>query len=103
MSLEDPTDLAGQRRAQEQEAKTGDLIRQQDADDFKALMATKRGRRFVWRLLEMAGVYRSSFGTNALQMAFTEGNRNTGLFLMAQIHEHCPEAYLTMLREQRTK
>ena len=35
---------------------------------------SKRGRRIVWRFLERAGVYRLSFNTNAMAMAFAEGN-----------------------------
>ena len=36
-------------------------------------------------------------------MAFNEGQRNMGLVLQAQIVEHCTDAYVTMLSEQRTK
>jgi hypothetical protein len=69
--------------------------------DLKWLMSNKRGRRFVYRMLERAGVWRLSFSTNALSMAFAEGTRNEGLRLLAQITEHCLDRYAEMLREQK--
>ena len=69
--------------------------------DLKWLMSNKRGRRIVFRLLERAGVWRLSFNTNALTMAFSEGTRNEGLRLMAQITEHCLDRYAEMLQEQK--
>jgi hypothetical protein len=69
--------------------------------DLKWLMSNKRGRRFVHRLLERAGVWRLSFNTNALSMAFNEGTRNEGLRLLAQLTEHCLDRYSEMLKEQK--
>lgn len=71
------------------------------ADDFKRLMSSRWGRRFVWSLLERAGVWRLSFSTNAMQTAFNEGRRNEGLSLVAAIHKLCPERYAEMLQEQK--
>lgn len=62
-------------------------------------MGTKRGRRIVWQQLDRAGVFRLSFNTNAMQMAFAEGGRNEGLRTLAQIHATCPELYPVMLKE----
>jgi hypothetical protein len=64
-------------------------------------MSNKRGRRFIFTLLERAGVWRLSFNTNALTMAFAEGTRNEGLRLMAQLTEHCLDRYSEMLKEQQ--
>jgi len=62
-------------------------------------MSSKRGRRILWRLLDRAGVFRLSFNTNAMAMAFAEGNRNEGLRYLALIHTLCPELYPTMVKE----
>ena len=67
-------------------------------EDFKWLMGNKQGRRFVWRLLEKAGVFRTTFRLNN-EMAFLEGMRNMGLILVADIHEICPEKYHIMVKE----
>lgn len=100
MSNYDPLDLRGQER-QKQERETRDrLSRETEEADIKWLMSSKRGRRVIWRLLDQAGVFRLSFNTNAMSMAFAEGNRNYGLRILALIHTLCPELYPTMIKEQ---
>jgi hypothetical protein len=101
MSSFDPLDIRGQERAKEDAQKRDRLAQVNEAEDFKWLMSSKRGRRTMWRLLDQAGVFRLSFNTNALTMAFSEGNRNYGLRLLALIHTLCPELYPTMQKEQK--
>lgn len=96
----DPTDIQGQERAKSDNDLRHKLTRDTEEADLKWLMGSKRGRRIVWRLLDRAGVFRLSFNTNAMQMAFAEGNRNEGLRTLAQIHAQCPELYPVMVREQ---
>lgn len=67
--------------------------------DMVWLMSTRQGRRIVWRLLEAAGVYRSTYNSDAMAMAFAEGNRNNGLRLMAWVSSLCPNQYLDMIKE----
>lgn len=100
MSSIDPLDLRGQERAAEDAKHRDKLAQINEADDFKWLMGSKRGRRIVWRHLDRAGVFRLSFNTNAMHMAFAEGNRNEGLRILAQIHALCPELYPVMMKEQ---
>lgn len=99
MSNFDPLDISSQERAQEEADERARLALQIEIDDLKWLMSNKRGRRFMARLLERAGVWRLSFNTNALTMAFNEGTRNEGLRLLAQITAHCPDRYTEMLKE----
>lgn len=99
MSTFDPTDLAGQERDKAEQKAKNRLVQEVEAEDLKWLMASKRGRRIVWRLLEEAGVFRISFNTNAMAMAFAEGNRNYGNKLLNSIHLLCPELYPVMVRE----
>jgi hypothetical protein len=73
--------------------------REVEEADLKWLMNTKLGRRIVWRLLERAGVFRLSFSSDALAMAFSEGRRNEGLHILARINELCPDLYATMTKE----
>lgn len=63
-------------------------------------MSTPSGRRFVWRQLQRAGVFRSSFTGNS-QTFFNEGQRNIGLMLLTDVHEFCPEQYIPMLKESK--
>jgi len=99
MSSYDPTDIRSQDRAKADADKREQLAKETEESDLKWLMSSKRGRRIVWRLLDRAGVFRLSFNTNAMAMAFAEGNRNEGLRLLAQIHALCPELYPVMLKD----
>jgi hypothetical protein len=101
MSNFDPLDIRSQERAQAEADDRARLALQTEIDDLKWLMSNKRGRRFVARMLERAGVWRLSFNTNALTMAFNEGTRNEGLRLLAQITAHCPDRYTEMLKESK--
>ena len=98
---EDPTDVAAldeRRIAREKQARIDSI---EERGEFVWLMSSKRGRRIVWRLLEKAGVYRSSFSAEPGVMAFQEGQRNIGLMIVAQIHAAAPGSYVRMIEEQR--
>ena len=101
MSNFDPTDIQAQERDAAASAERNRKAVDVEIDDLKWLMSNKRGRRFVFRVLERAGVWRLSFNTNALSMAFNEGQRNEGLRLMANITAHCPDRYTEMLEESK--
>lgn len=67
-------------------------------EDIKWLMSSPRGRRIFWWVLQIAGVFKTSFPCDA-NMAFREGGRNIGLALQARVIEHCPEQYIATLNE----
>lgn len=96
----DPLDTRAIERAKDDRIIRERLARETEEADLKWLMNSKRGRRIVWRLLDQSGVFRLSFNTNAMQMAFAEGNRNYGNRILAMIHSICPELYPTMVKEQ---
>ena len=97
----DPLDLQSQADATADADDRARLSAQIEIDDLKWLMSNKRGRRFMASMLDRAGAFRSSFNTNALTMAFAEGNRNEGLRLIKQLMRHCPDRYTEMLKEQQ--
>lgn len=101
MSSFDPLDIRGQELSREKAQERAAATVKTEEEDIKWLMANKRGRRIVYRLLERAGVWRLSFNTNALQMAFNEGNRNEGLALLAKLMTYCSDAYAVMMKEQQ--
>lgn len=74
------------------------IAAQKAEEDFKWVVSTEQGRRFLWDLLAFTGVYRSSFTGNS-HTFFNEGRRDVGLRLIGQLHEYAPEAYLRMLKE----
>lgn len=96
----DPMDLyPDERKAHTDATVQRKLKSESEGDDLKWLMGSRRGRRIVWRLLEQAGVFKISFSTNSMQMAFNEGGRNYGNRTLGLIHSHCPELYPTMVKE----
>ena len=101
MAFHDPTDPDALDERQTERSERTKLLGQAEVEDLKWLMGSKRGRRIVWRLLDQAGVFRLSFNTNAMQMAFAEGNRNFGNRMLAQVNAHCPELFPVMLKEQQ--
>ncbi len=85
-----------QREAAEQEA----IELAAEVADLKWVMSDQRGRRFVWRQLATAGIYRPSY-TGDDRTIFNEGQRNVGLHLLTAITTHCPDEYLQMLKEHQ--
>ena len=67
--------------------------------DVIAVMSTAQGRRFVWWVLGEAGIRRSVFRPNALEMAMLSGMQNMGLQLEAALMEACPDLYLVAQNE----
>lgn len=97
----DPTDLAAQKATEEERAARVEIARAQAIADVKWLMSSKKGRRLMWRLLDLSGPFRLSFDPNAMKMAFNEGNRNLGNQLFNEVMTHCPEMYPVMVKEQQ--
>lgn len=75
--------------------------RAREVEDLKWLAGHPQGRRIAWRLLEQAGVFRSTFNTNAMTMAMSEGRRTLGLFLLDELMEVAPEVLTRMMQEHR--
>jgi hypothetical protein len=81
--------------------KASSLRREEERAGLGVVLSTKGGRLTVWRLLDMAGVYRLSFTGDALWSAFREGERNIGNKLLAEIMADFPAEYALMLREAK--
>lgn len=97
----DPTDLREQEREAEADEALSRERRRKDLEDLKWLMAHPQGRRIAARLMEEAGVHRTSFNHSGSVMAFNEGKRHIGLFLTSEILEAAPEGYFKLLREYK--
>jgi hypothetical protein len=63
------------------------------------VMSDPVGREYFWDLLASCHLYSTSFGTNALIMAFREGERNVGIRIAADLTEASPDLYLDMCKE----
>ena len=101
MSSYDPLDTRDQDRAKSDKEVRDRIESENESIDIKWLMGNKRGRRIIWRLLDQSGVFRLSFNSNSMTMAFNEGQRNFGNRMLAMIHTLCPELYPAMLKESQ--
>lgn len=74
--------------------------RQQEIDDILTVLSTRQGRRYLWRIMGEAGVFRMSFIAGAADAtAFNEGKRNLGASILTEIMDHAPKLFLTMQQE----
>ena len=81
------------------ELKRQQLRRENELNDLRLICETEHGRRFIWRLIEQAGAWRTTYTGEALSAAFAEGKRNTGLKVFSDVMEACPDQYLAMAKE----
>lgn len=100
MSNEQTFDILSQRRPDSPDADQAKLDERQASEDLKWLMADKRGRRFMWRLLSDTGLFRSSFTGNS-QTFFLEGRRDVGLKQLNNVMDDCPHRFNEMMKEQQ--
>lgn len=71
-----------------------------ERDDFKEVVSTAPGRRFMWRLINArCGVTSSSYSSDPYATAFGEGQRGVGIKLLNDMQEVAPEQYVVMLTE----
>lgn len=82
---------------------TDDKVRREWLADVRDVMSKASGRRVMYQMLEDSGLFRTVFSTDALVMAFNEGKRNTGLRLISDLLEACPEKYMTMIQAAKER
>ena len=87
---------------QEKRLENEKLEREILLNDVRHVLSSVRGRRFVWRILDMAGVYRSSFTGNSSTF-FNEGARNIVLRVLSDVMDAKPEAFLLMQQEDKKR
>jgi len=70
-----------------------------EIEDMKWLLSDSRGRRVLRRMLDTAGLYRSTFaGEDTHLAAFNEGRRNFALFLTDEIITIAPDKWADILQ-----
>jgi len=75
------------------------LLKLQLADDFTGIMCTVSGRRFIWSLLVEFGAFKEQYSESHAMMAYKEGRRQIGLYLIHLINVTCPHQYQVMTTE----
>lgn len=74
-------------------------LRKRALNDLRKILGIPEGRRFIWGELSDAGIFRGSFSANASQTAFSEGQRDRGLSLLARVNEADQNAFARMQSE----
>lgn len=98
----DPVDLVGQAARKAEDEHQARIRRLQEKQDFLWLIKMPQFRRFVWRKLEEAGVFNTTFRPGQPDhSAFLEGRRDAGLRVLHELHEWAPEMYEVMVKEQK--
>lgn len=74
--------------------------RDKELDDLREVLKTPEGRRLLWRLLSVCGIFRiSHVPKDSLGTAMNEGSRRIGLMILLDIMAGKPEAFTQMQRE----
>jgi hypothetical protein len=64
-----------------------------------AAMSRPEGRAWYHDFLESCHLFSDPFSGDALREAYLKGERNIGLKVFADIHAHCPDKYIQMMKE----
>ena len=71
-----------------------------EINDLRDILAIPQGRRYIWKLWGLTGVFRASYvSKDANLTAFKEGQRDIGLALLQDINEASPTALGQMRSE----
>jgi len=71
-----------------------------DVDALKYVLSLPRGRKLIWGLLGLAGVFRQPFNQDLRLTDFNCGSLNLGLALYADCLQASPELTAMMTKEQ---
>lgn len=75
------------------------IDRQEVVNDIIAVMNLPQGRRYVWRLLENAGIFRTPYKGSTNDTMVRIGEHSFGVQIMNDIIEANPDLYLLMQKE----
>jgi hypothetical protein len=83
--------------------KKADKIRLEELEDLRAVMSTGPGFRFMKRLINITGPYRSNFNTDHAVHSFLDGERNVGARVLSDMLEASPDMAVRILIESASK
>ncbi len=77
------------------------LRRLKETEWLKDILSKPGGRDFIWRLLTECGVYHTSFTGEVNSTILNEGRRQIGLWVLTEMFDADPTAYITMQKESK--
>ena len=78
-------------------------IERDDRDAIEHVLSTNAGRRFLWRILSLCGVYQDINVDDPQEAARKLGQRSIGLLLMQIIGDADQEKLFTMMKEAKSR
>lgn len=100
-SNDDPTELSERTGATEAETQRGAENRRKELDDLRWMLGHPQGRRVARRLFERTGLHKTSFHSSGSVMSFNEGQRNVGLWWLAELSAAAPDGFHKVLPETK--
>lgn len=77
------------------------FAKRKEQEDIQFLLSTPQGRRYIWKVLSICGVYRQSAVDSGSWTYFNEGRRSVGLKLLDEVMIADAAAYLKMIDENK--
>ena len=75
------------------------LRRMRENEWLKDILSKEGGRDFIWRLLSECGPYKTTFTGEPYGTVLNEGRRQIGIWIITEIFEADPNAYIKMQEE----
>jgi len=83
-----------------EDAQKRERRRQREVNDLRVILNIPEGRRYIWKLWGLTGVFRASYTPkDSNMMSFREGQRDIGLALLQDINDASPTALSQMRSE----
>ncbi len=74
-------------------------IRLREINDIRKVLKIPEGRRFIWRLWSVCGIFRNPFTANANQSAFNAGRMSVGQEILADVNNADVSAFARLQNE----
>jgi hypothetical protein len=73
------------------------LQRERELQDLAWLLSDQRGRRFMWRVFDISGIFRNAF--TGSETFFNNGKQALGTTFLSDLMQATPEAFAVMQAE----
>lgn len=102
LSQEKPYNAADEKSVNEARKRAG-RKKIEDLNIIKAMMDLLEGRKYLYELMEACHIFGNCFyGEEPNKTAFSLGERNVGLRVLAHIMESAPDLYTQMCKENKS-
>ncbi len=79
--------------------KAAERKRKRELSDIRLIIKSPEGRRFIWRLLEKAGIFVRSYTGEVNSTMFNEGKREIGNWMFSELFDANPNAFTQLSQE----